>query len=239
MKYSLRAASRAARAICWDMVFESSHVSRPIPETSLARWIRDAMAGYGDRPALIDGPSGRSYTYRQVLDLSASIANALVARGVRPGDRVAFVCPNVPETALAYHGVIAAGAVAMMINPLATVDELTKYFGVGKPCMAVPVPMFVRNVRNAAPGLPIIVLGEAAGAEPLTALLGGSTTPPAIEVAPDALAVMPYSSGTTGFPKGVMLTQRNMIAQCLAIEAKTDSPIVVADATMLAVLPFF
>jgi acyl-CoA synthetase (AMP-forming)/AMP-acid ligase II len=99
--------------------------------------------------------------------------------------------------------------------------------------------MFVDNVRNAAPGLPIVVLGEAAGAEPLTALLGGSTTPPAIEISPDALAVMPYSSGTTGFPKGVMLTQRNMIAQCLAIEAKTDSPIVVPDATMLAVLPFF
>src|SRR5262249_50442277 len=163
--------------------------------------------------------TGRSYTFRQVLDLSASIAHGLIARGVTPGDRVAFVCPNLPEVALAYHGVIAAGAVAMMVNPLSTGEELAKYFGVGSPRLVVTaVAPLVEGIRAAAPGLPIIAIGDAPpGSEPLAALLGGSPVPPAVAIAPDAIAVMPYSSGTTGFPKGVMLTHRNVIAQCLAI----------------------
>ena len=85
----------------------------------------------------------------------------------------------------------------------------------------------------------MIALGDAPGSEPLTALLGGPTAPPAVAISPDAVAVMPYSSGTTGFPKGVMLTHRNMIAQCLAIEAVTDGDVIVPGAPVLAVLPFF
>src|SRR6185295_11173587 len=107
--------------------------------------------------------SGRSYTFAQLLDLSASIAHGLVARGIRPGDRVAFACPNVPEVALAYHGVLAAGAVAMMLNPLATPDELTKYFAIGKPRLVISVAMFIDGIRAADPAMPIIAIGDAPG----------------------------------------------------------------------------
>jgi acyl-CoA synthetase (AMP-forming)/AMP-acid ligase II len=218
------------------MVFESRHVSRPIPDVSLARWFRAGIEPFAARIALVDGPTGRSYTYRQVLDLSASVANALVARGVRPGDRVAFVCPNIPEVALVYHGVIAAGAVAMMVNPLSTPGELAKYFGVGKPSLVVTLAMFADAIRAADPGLAMIVIDGTPG---LGALLGMSAAPPEVDVAPDALAVMPYSSGTTGFPKGVMLTQRNIIAQCLSLDAVSDGDVVLPGSNVLAVLPFF
>jgi acyl-CoA synthetase (AMP-forming)/AMP-acid ligase II len=77
------------------------------------------------------------------------------------------------------------------------------------------------------------------GTPGLGALLGMSTTPPEVDVAPDAIAVMPYSSGTTGFPKGVMLTQRNIIAQCLSIDAVSDGDVVIAGSNIVAVLPFF
>src|SRR5262249_28670780 len=162
-----------------------------------------------------DGPTGHSFTFGELLDRSASIAHGLIARGVAPGDRVAFVCPNLPEGVLAYHGTIAAGAIAMMLNPLSTADELAKYFKVGSPRLATAVAPVAAAIRAAAPGLPVIGLGAPPpGCEPLPALLGGPTTPPAVAIAPDAIAVMPYSSGTTGFPKGVMLTHRNLIAQC-------------------------
>jgi acyl-CoA synthetase (AMP-forming)/AMP-acid ligase II len=221
------------------MVLRSRFTSRPIPDVSLAQYFRDAVASRADQVAIVDGPTGRSYTFRQVLDLSASVANALVARGIAPGDRVAFIVPNLPEVAFVYHGVIAAGATAMMVNPLSTPDELAKYFAVGSPRLAITVPPLVAAIRSVAPGLPVIALGDAPDSEPLTALLGGSTTPPAVAIAPDAVAVMPYSSGTTGFPKGVMLTHRSIIAQCLAIESVTDSDVIVAGAPVLAVLPFF
>ena len=221
------------------MVLSSRHTSRPIPEASLAQLFREAVEPRGDQVAVVDGPSGRSYTFRQLLDLSASVAHGLIARGVAPGDRVAFLCPNLPEVAVAYHGVIAAGAVAMMVNPLSTGDELANYFSVGSPVLAITVAPLVAAIRAVAPELRVISIGDAPGAEPLTALLGGSAVPPDVRVAPDAVAVMPYSSGTTGFPKGVMLTHRNVIAQCLAIESVTDGDVIVPGAAVLAVLPFF
>jgi acyl-CoA synthetase (AMP-forming)/AMP-acid ligase II len=221
------------------MVIRSRYTSRPIPEQTLVSYFRDAVTRYGDRVAVVDGPTGRRYTFRQVLDLSASIANGLVERGIAPGDRVVFVCPNVPEVALAYHGVLAAGAVAMMLNPLSTAEELAKYFAVGKPALAITVAPFVATIRAAAPGLRIIVIGEAEGGEPLAALLRGNTTPPAVAIDPDGIAVMPYSSGTTGFPKGVMLSHRNIIAQCFSLEAVSDGAVIVPGTTAIAVLPFF
>jgi acyl-CoA synthetase (AMP-forming)/AMP-acid ligase II len=216
-------------------VLTSRHTSQSIPNVPLTQFFREAVAHFADRAALVDGPSGRSYTFRQLLDLSASIANVLVARGIRPGERVAFICPNVPEVALAYHGVIAAGAIAMMLNPLSTAEELVKYFAIGTPKLAFTVGPFVDAIRTAAPELPLIVLGEPSFA----ALLGESTTPPVVAIDPDAVAVMPYSSGTTGFPKGVMLTSRNIISQILAIEAVTDAQVIVPGAAVIAVLPFF
>jgi acyl-CoA synthetase (AMP-forming)/AMP-acid ligase II len=221
------------------MVLESRFTSRPIPEVSLAQFFRHAVAPRGDAIALLDGASGRSYTFRQLLDHAASVAHGLIARGIAPGDRVAFICPNLPEVALAYHGAIAAGAVAMMVNPLATRDELVKYFKVGAPKLAITAAPLVEAIRAVAPALPVISFGDAPGAESFAALLGGSATPPVVAIAPDAVAVMPYSSGTTGFPKGVMLTHRNIIAQCLAIESVTHGDVIVPGAAVIAVLPFF
>ena len=221
------------------MVLASRYPSRPIPDVSLVQYFRDAVAARTGEVALIDGPTGRSYTFGELLDLSASIAHGLIARGVTPGDRVAFICPNLPEVALAYHGALAAGAVAMMVNPLSTADELAKYFKAGSPRLVIAAAPLVGAIQAVAPGLPVIALGVAPGSEPVAALLGGPTAPPAVAIAPDAVAVMPYSSGTTGFPKGVMLTHRNIIAQCLAIEAVTDTELIVAGSAVLAVLPFF
>jgi len=217
------------------MVLASRYTSRPIPDVTLTQFFRDSVAPFVDQTALVDGPTGRSYTYRQVLDLSASVANALIARGIAVGDRVAFVVPNLPEVALAYHGVIAAGAVAMMLNPLSTADELAKYFKLGSPKLVFTVPPFVDAIRAAAPALEVIVLGT----PEFAALLGGSTMPPVVQVPSDAVAVMPYSSGTTGPSKGVMLTHRNIISQCLALESVEDGAVIIPGASVIAVLPFF
>ena len=181
------------------MVISSRYTSQPIPVRTLSALFRETVVTFAARTALVDGPTGRSYTFQQVLDHSASIANAFVARGIAPGDRIAFVVPNTPESALAYHGAIASGAVAMMVNPLSTADELVKYFSLAPPKLVITVGLFVDAVTKAAPDLPRIVIGEPSFAS----LLGGRTTTPEVEVSPDAVAVMPFSSGTTGFPKGV------------------------------------
>lgn len=221
-------------------ILVSRHTTAPVPSVPLARFFRERVERFGDRIALIDGPTGRSYTYAQLLALSASAANAFQARGIKTGDRVAFVTPNLPEVAIGYHGVIAAGGAAMMINPLSTPGELAKYFEVGKPKLIVTIAALVEGIRAADASTPILVLGDPpAGTEAFASLLTGSTTPPPIYVGPDDLAVMPYSSGTTGFPKGVMLTQRNLIAQVMSLDAIDDADVVKPDAPTIAVLPFF
>lgn len=221
------------------MILKSRHASPRVSNQNLVTFVRDALETFGERVAVIDGPTGRSYTFRQVLDLSASIAHGLRARGVETGDRVAFITPNLPEVAVAFYGAITAGAVAMMLNPLSTPEELVQYFHIGKPKVAVTVPALVPAIRAAAPALPIIAIGDAEGAEALAALLGGPTTPPSLRIDPDSVAVMPYSSGTTGFPKGVMLTHRNIVAQCLALDTVTDAALIVPGGAVIAVLPFF
>lgn len=135
------------------MILTSRHTSAAIPDCSVVTFVRDALAGYGDRVAIVDGPTGRSYTFRQVLDLSSSIAHGLRDRGIATGDRVAFVVPNLPEVALAYHGTLAAGAVAMMLNPLSTPEELAKYFEIGTPRLAVTVPRLAVTVPQLVPAL--------------------------------------------------------------------------------------
>jgi acyl-CoA synthetase (AMP-forming)/AMP-acid ligase II len=224
------------------MIHRSRYPDTALPAQSLSTFFRERVAGLGDRVALVDGPSGRSYTFAQLLALSASAANALHARGIGRGDRVAFVTPNVPEVAIAFHGVVAAGATAMMLNPLSTPDELKKYFQLGAPKLVVTVAPFVESLRQAAPETPLIVIGDAVGpgVEPVTALLKGPAQLPNVDVQPvDDVAVMPFSSGTTGFPKGVMLTHRNIIAQCMSLAAMEDAPVVPLNSRAVAVLPFF
>jgi len=224
------------------MLHRSRYADTAVPEQSLSAFFLERVAHLGDRVALIDGPSGRSYTFAQLLGFSASVANALHARGIGPGAHVAFVTPNLPEVAIAYHGVIAAGATAMMLNPLSTPDELKKYFKACAPKLVVTVPPFVEALRQAAPETSIVVIGEATGqnVEPLAALLKAPAQLPQVPVQPaDDVAVMPFSSGTTGFPKGVMLTHRNIIAQCVSLSAMEDAPILPDNTRAIAVLPFF
>jgi acyl-CoA synthetase (AMP-forming)/AMP-acid ligase II len=154
-----------------------------IPAVSLTQFFREHASRYASETAFIDGLSGRSLTFAALLAHSASFAHGLLARGLNKQDRVAFLVPNLPEVAIAFHGTIAAGGVAMMLNPLSTQGELEKYFSPGNPARVVTVAPFLALIRAAAPGLPIIVIGEASGpdCEPLTAFLGGPSEP--LEVA--------------------------------------------------------
>jgi acyl-CoA synthetase (AMP-forming)/AMP-acid ligase II len=208
-------------------------MSASIPDVPLTLFFRERVAGLKDRVALIDGPTGRSYTFAQVLELSARAANSLRARGVQKGDRVCFITPNVPEAAPAFHGTVATGAIAMMLNPLSTPAELKKYFALGNPKLVLTVEPLLAGVREAAPELPVVLLSD-------PSLFSGAPELPRVDIDPaEDVAVMPFSSGTTGFPKGVMLTHRNIVAQCMSLAAMTDNPVVPANSRAIAVLPFF
>jgi len=225
------------------MAFRSVYPDVAIPEIALTDYVLAHAREFGDKPALIDGPSGRTITYAQLPGLIARVAAGMARRGFKKGERFAIYSPNVPEYAIAFHAIASLGGAATTVNPLYTAGELAKQLNDSGARFLLTVPAFLATAREAAAQAKveeIYVFGEAEGATPFAALLAGDA--PAPKVAIDArkdLVALPYSSGTTGLPKGVMLTHYNLVAELCSVEGVTDAALIQPGDTVLAFLPFF
>ena len=215
-----------------------------IPEVPLTEFVLANAARLGDKPALIDGSSGRTITYAQLVGAVKRCAAGLAARGFVKGDVMAIYSPNLPEYAIAFHAVASLGGISTTVNPLYTTDELVHqledcnatYLLTVAPLLekAAPAKERVHSVRE------IIVFGEAEGATPFASLLATGGEPPAVSIDPrNDLVTLPYSSGTTGLPKGVMLTHHNLVAELTLAGARADLVFPGENDTLLAFLPFF
>ena len=229
------------------MIHRSPLPDLEIPdEVTLSGFLLARASEHGDKPALIDAASGRTISYAALAADVPRVAAGFAAQGVAKGDVVAFYSANVPEYALAFLGVATAGGIVTTVNPLYTVDELTHQLSDCGASRLVSSEEFLGKAKEAAQRLGIgevMVFGEGSGATPFSALLGSRATAPDVEIDPrQDVVVLPYSSGTTGLPKGVMLTHYNLIANLLQIRgADSTSPgiLVRPDDTLIAVLPFF
>ena len=225
------------------MVFTSPLPEVDIPDLSLFDYLFGSISDADlERIALIDGPSGAETTYRHLLAQIDGVAGALSARGIGPGDVVALHSPNVPAFASVFHGILRAGATATTVNALYTAEEIAAQLrGSGARLLFTVSPLLTQAKQAAASaGLradQVIVLDGADGHACLRDLLAEGHAAPIVSIDPAThLAVLPFSSGTTGHPKGVMLTHRNLVAnvaQSLPLLGAT------ADDRVLAVLPFF
>jgi acyl-CoA synthetase (AMP-forming)/AMP-acid ligase II len=218
----------------------SPHPDVTVPDLPLHEFVLADAMRRADQAALVDGPSGRTITYGQLAGGVRRVAAGLAARGFAKGDVFAIFSPNLPEYALAFYGVSAAGGVNTTISPLYTADELTRQLDDAGARFLLTVPPFLDKALEAAgrSGVEeVFVLGEAEGATPFAALLTAGETPPAVAIDPaEDLVALPYSSGTTGVSKGVMLTHRNLVANLCQGE-----PVLLAGEAerLIAVLPFF
>jgi len=193
---------------------------------------------YPDRAALIDGPSGRTYTYSQLRDLIHSFAGGLAARGFGPGDTLGLMAPNVPEYAIVFHGVAVAGGTVTTINPTYGAEEVRFQLLDAGASMLVTIGLFADTAKAAIEGTSIsevLTLDGAEGTGNALALLGDPIEQVAVDPHNDVV-VLPYSSGTTGLPKGVMLTHHNLVANM----CQTQPLLKVREhEVVLAFLPFF
>jgi acyl-CoA synthetase (AMP-forming)/AMP-acid ligase II len=222
------------------MVFRSPYDDVSIPNVSLPEFILEAARGWGDKPALIDGPSGRTLTYAQLAGGIERVAAGLAERGFGKGDVFAIHSPNLPEYALAFHGIARSGGTITTVNPLYTVDELAFQFNDSAARYLLTIPQFLEQAKEAAARSKIeeiFVLGEAEGATPFASLLGSQAPAPDLDLDPkEDVLVLPYSSGTTGLPKGVMLTHSNLVSNVLQSEVPHDTA---DNDVVVGVLPFF
>ncbi len=223
------------------MIFRSPQPDVVIPDTPLTPLLLRAAERWADKPALIDGTSGRALTYAQwARDVRAG-ARGLHARGFRRGDVFAIFSPNLPEYAVAFHAVSLAGGMTTTVNPTYTAAELRAQLSDSHARFLLTVPALVDAAREAARGAgvdEVFVFGEAPGATPFAELLGDDGPPPLVDLDPrNDVVALPYSSGTTGLPKGVMLTHRNLVANMHQLLGAID--LLSEDDVFVGVLPFF
>jgi acyl-CoA synthetase (AMP-forming)/AMP-acid ligase II len=217
-----------------------------IPDMPFTDFVLARAGEHRDKAALIDGPSGRTITYAELVASVRGLAAGLAERGFGKGDVFAHYTPNLPEYAVAFHGVATAGGVNTTANPLLTVDELRAQLLDSGARLLVTIPELLDKATAAAEGAgveEIFVYGEAAGATPFESLLRVGREPPRVQIDPaNDLVALPYSSGTTGLHKGVMLTHRNLVAnicQCTHPAANAKSEDEYARERAIAALPFF
>ncbi len=222
------------------MVIRSPFDDVELAELPLTTYVLRGAEARGDTLAIVDGVTGRSLTYRELGIAVRRAAVGFAVQGVKKGDRLALCSPNCPEFVVAFYAASSAGAVITTVNPLTTAHDMARQLAhSGAQWLVTTADLFEEKCRDAAESAGLrttFVFGEAAGAVSFASLLSRDHSAPTADVAPDDLALLPYSSGTTGLPKGVVLTHRSLVAslcQSRAVHRVGDGDVVIA------VLPLF
>ncbi|MDX3547488.1 AMP-binding protein [Streptomyces europaeiscabiei] len=226
------------------MIFKSKYPDVAPVDHPLHEWVLGDASRRGTRPALVDVASGRTLTYGELAALVRGIAAGLAAEGIGKGDVVALHSPNTVLFPVVLYATTTAGGTVTTLSPLATPAEIAKQLIDAEARLMVSVSALVETARAAVElvrrqtgrDTEILVCDKAEGHRSVLGLLSDCDVPafesdPAVDV-----AVLPYSSGTTGVPKGVMLTHRNL---CTNLEQMNALHRVDENDCVIAILPFF
>jgi 4-coumarate--CoA ligase len=211
----------------------------PIRRISITERLFEGLQTSAKRVILIDGPSGTSYTGAALEDRIRRFAGGLAAEGVGPGTVVGILAPNHPDYVVAFHGAALAGATITTLNPTYTAPEASHQLRDSGATLLITIPQFLETAKAASEGTKvreIITIGRVDGHRSLDDLL---SSPLAAQVLVDLethVLALPYSSGTTGLPKGVMLSHQNMVVN---VDQGLRLLDVAPDEATVAFLPFF
>ena len=225
------------------VIFKSKQADVDIPESDLTTVVLGRVDELGDKVALVEGLSQRSLNYNQLKQQIDHLATGLSQRSFQKGDVLAIFCPNLPEYAVIFLGVAKAGGTNTTVNSIYSHDDLVHQFKDSGTKFLVTIPQFLDRALPAANECDIeeiFVLGDCEGIDgvtPFAELLENDGNAPSIVINPEVdIVALPYSSGTTGLSKGVMLTHRNLVTN-MVISCGANP--IDEDDCLIGVLPFF
>lgn len=189
-------------------------------------------------------------TYAELWQRVLRCAAALAELGVRKGDRVALMLPNCPQYVVAFFGVLRAGGTVAQVNPLYTPRELERIVANAGARTIFVADVLYPVVQAALPHLPDVthvlvakLRGDVAlGAEAISfeaSVAGATGAPPDVRIEPADVAALQYTGGTTGVPKGAMLTHRNLVANVQQLQAWHPERGRPGEERVLTALPLF
>ncbi|XP_060823756.1 uncharacterized protein LOC132911257 [Bombus pascuorum] len=212
---------------------------------------------FANNIALECSVTGRKYTYSEARDAANYIGRSLINMGLRKGDVVALISPNYPEAILGTIGILEADLIVTTMNPTYTSDEIKRQLQVANVKAIITVaeiaPIVLQASRDIlASGGHLVVIEDGSGPIPdgtvpfKDLIARGKTLPPitSYRMSPDDVAILPFSSGTTGLPKGVMLTHNNLVSNMQMVEQTCEDKLwrpTTADfqEVLPLILPFF
>ncbi len=207
--------------------------------TDPTAWVEQVLAADPDRPFLFT-PAGARLSYAGLALRSGALAAALLARGVRAGERVAVQVDKSVDSVLLYVACLRTGAVYVPINTANTVHEVEYFLRDAQPRLAVVRPAErdrLQPVAHAAGVAHLETLGtQGDGTLAVLAARGSGSVPPSIALEGSALAAIVYTSGTTGRSKGAMLTRTNLASNATTLAAAWEFT---ARDVLLHALPLF
>jgi acyl-CoA synthetase (AMP-forming)/AMP-acid ligase II len=211
----------------------------PLRDVSITERLFEGLMLGADRIMLTDGPTGAALTGAALIDRIQRLAGGLQAEGLGPGTVIGLLAPNSPDYAVVFHAAALAGATVTTLNPTYTATEAAHQLKDSGAVLLVTIPAFLPLAATANQGSlvrEVLTIGEAPGHRSIDDLLGHPLTAQVRVDLDSHVLALPYSSGTTGLPKGVMLSHRNMV-----VNVDQGLPLldVQAGETTVAFLPFF
>ncbi len=202
---------------------------------NLGTILQASASRHADRPVLWLGDL--CMTYGELDRAARGFAGALKAKGIQPGDHVAVMIPNVPQFPVAYFGILYAGAAVVPLNVLFTADEVEYHLQDSQAKLLVGHPMFAAPAEGGAQRAGVPVIWADGDGETVTTLAAGEPIEGPYQTQADDTAVILYTSGTTGRPKGAELTHSNLLMNCKVVVP--DMLPLSPDDVALATLPLF